>query len=273
MNEQDYSFVAKQLLDRAAIVLEPGKEYLLESRLGPVAKRHGLASVGDFIRQLRFADSNGLFKELVEAMVTTETSFFRDIHPFDTLRRTVIPELIRARTGERQLNIWCAASSSGQEPYTLAIILREYFPELFGWKINFLSSDISEDMLKRCREANYSQIEVNRGLPTALLLKYFRQEGARWQLADEIRAMVNFKPLNLAQPWPHIPQMDLVLMRNVMIYFDVETKKNILGRLKRILRADGYLILGGAETTFNLDESYRRVESLKGGFYRLAEKS
>jgi chemotaxis protein methyltransferase CheR len=272
MNEHDYSFVAKQLLDRAAIVLEPGKEYLLESRLGPVAKRHGLSSVADLICRLRISESNGLLKELVEAMVTTETSFFRDIHPFETLRRTVIPELIRARSSVRQLNIWCAASSSGQEPYTLAMILREYFPELFGWRINFLSTDISQDMLKRCREANYSQIEVNRGLPTPLLLKHFRQEGARWQLADEIRAMVDFKPLNLAQAWPHVPQMDLVLMRNVMIYFDVETKKNILGRLKSVLRADGYLILGGAETTFNLDDSYRRVEALKGGFYRLVER-
>jgi chemotaxis protein methyltransferase CheR len=272
MNEQDYSFVAKQLLERAAIVLETGKEYLLESRLGPVAKRHGLASVADFIRQLRISGSNGLLKELVEAMVTTETSFFRDIHPFETLRRTVIPELIRGRSSERQLNIWCAASSSGQEPYTVALILREYFPELIGWKVNCLSTDISQDMLSRSREANYSQIEVNRGLPTPLLLKYFRQEGARWQLADEIRMMVEFKALNLAQAWPHMPQMDLVMMRNVMIYFDVETKKVILGRLKRILRSDGYLILGGAETTFNLDDSYRRVETLKGGFYRLAEK-
>jgi chemotaxis protein methyltransferase CheR len=272
MNEQDYSFVAKQLFDRAAIVLEPGKEYLLESRLGPVAKRHGLPSVTDFVRQLRIFQSNGLFKELVEAMVTTETSFFRDVHPFETLRRTVIPELIRARSKERQLNIWCAASSSGQEPYTIALILREYFPELLGWKVNFISTDISEDMLKRCREANYSQIEVNRGLPTPLLLKYFRQQGMRWQLADEIRTMVDFKPLNLAQPWPHLPQMDLVLMRNVMIYFDVDTKKIVLGRLRRILRADGYLILGGAETTFSLDDSYQRVEALKGGFYRLAER-
>lgn len=272
MNEQDYSFVAKQLLDRAALVLEPGKEYLIEARLGPVAKRHGLASVAEFIGQLRKSGPNGLLKELVEAMVTTETSFFRDIHPFEALRRTVIPDLIRARSSEKQLNIWCAASSSGQEPYSVALILHEYFPALFGWKVHFLSTDISQAMLGRCREANYSQLEVNRGLPTPLLLKYFRQEGARWQLADEIRKMVDFKALNLAQSWPMMPQMDLVLMRNVMIYFDVETKKNILGRLKRVLRSDGYLILGGAETTFNLDDGYRRVENLKAGFYQLVNK-
>lgn len=269
MTERDYAFVAKQLLDRAAIVLEPGKEYLLESRLGPVAKRHGLSSATDFIVELQKSPSVDLMTEFIEAMVTTESSFFRDLHPFETLRREVLPELIAARSASRQLNIWCAASSSGQEPYTLAVILREYFPELMSWKLNVRATDISNDMLARCREGRYSQIEVNRGLPTPLLLKYFRQEGSRWRIVDELRAMVEFSPLNLAKPWPHLPQMDLIFLRNVMIYFDMPTKKEVLRRIRHILRADGYLILGGAETTFNIDASYKRVESLKGGYYRL----
>lgn len=272
MTEQDYSFVTKLLLDRSAIALEQGKEYLLEARLGPVAKRHGHASVAEFIGQLRKPGAQQLTAELVEAMVTTETSFFRDIHPFETLRRTVIPELIRARADEKQLNIWCAASSSGQEPYTVALIIREHFPELARWHVNILATDISNDMLERCREGRYSQIEVNRGLPTALLLKYFTQEGAKWQLDEKVRALVDFRKLNLIDAWPTMPPMDLILIRNVMIYFDVETKKAILRRISRNLRKDGYLILGGAETTMNLNDSFVRVENLKAGFYRLTDK-
>jgi chemotaxis protein methyltransferase CheR len=269
MTESDYGFVAQLLLERTAIALEPGKEYLVESRLAPVARRHGLGSVEEFIKLLRAPGARGLSDEVIEAMVTTETSFFRDIHPFETLRKTVIPEMIAARGNEKRLAIWCAASSSGQEPYTIAMILREYFPELTGWAIKFQATDISQEILGRAKEGRYSQIEVNRGLPAALLLKYFRQNGAHWQIADDIRRMIDFQPLNLAGMWPAMPAFDLVFLRNVMIYFDVETKKSILRRVARVLRPDGYLILGGAETTFNLDDSYKRVETLKAGYYRL----
>lgn len=272
MTEKDYSFVTKLLFDRSAIALEAGKEYLLDARLTPVAKRHGLANVDELIGQLRKPGAQQLTTELVEAMVTTETSFFRDIHPFETLKRTVIPELMRARANEKQLNIWCGASSSGQEPYTIALIIREYFPELSRWRVNFLATDISNDMLERCRTGRYSQIEVNRGLPTPLLLKYFTQVGANWQLDEKVRALVEFRRLNLVDAWPLMPLMDLVVLRNVMIYFDVDTKKAILRRIGRILHKDGYLILGGAETTLNLDDSFVRVENLKAGFYRLVDK-
>src|SRR5262249_53053714 len=200
----------------------------------------------------------------------TETSFFRDIHPFDALRKTVIPDLVRARQSTRRLNIWCAASASGQEPYTVALLLKEYFPELKDWTVAIIATDISREMLRRSKEGRYSQVEVNRGLPINLLLKYFRQEGAFWQLRDDVRSMVDFQPLNLAAPWPQMPAMDLVLLRNVMIYFEVETKKSILRRVARVLRLDGYLVLGGAETTFALDDSYSRIDNLKAGFYQLA---
>jgi chemotaxis protein methyltransferase CheR len=272
MTEQDYAYVAKQLLDRSSIVLEPGKEYLLESRLTPVARRHGLTTATEFIQKLRLTGGNGPMTELVEAMVTTETSFFRDVHPWETLRRTVIPEFIRTRGAERRLNVWCAASSSGQEPYTFALLLKEYFPELAGWTLKLVATDISNEMLRRSKEGRYSQIEVNRGLPIALLLKYFRQEGANWQLRQDVRDMIEFQLLNLAGLWPAMPPLDLILLRNVMIYFDVDTKKSILRKVSRVLRPDGYLMLGGAETTFNLDDSFRRVEGLMGGFYRLVAK-
>jgi chemotaxis protein methyltransferase CheR len=269
MTEHDYACFARVLRERCAIVLEPGKEYLLEARLAPVARRHGLTTVADIAGRLRTAGHNGLVTEVVEAMVTTETSFFRDIHPFEALRKAVIPDLVRARQTTRRLNIWCAASASGQEPYTVALLVKEYFPELKDWTVTILATDISRDMLRRSKEGRYSQLEVNRGLPINLLLKYFRQEGAFWQLRDDVRGMVDFQPLNLAAPWPPMPAMDLVLLRNVMIYFDVETKKSILRRVARVLKPDGYLVLGGAETTFGLDESYRRIDNLKAGFYQL----
>jgi chemotaxis protein methyltransferase CheR len=250
-------------------VLEPGKQYLVEARLTPVARRLNLGSLEELIAVLRRQPSDGLQNEIIEAMVTTETSFFRDVIPFETLRKNVIPELIGRRREERRLNIWCAACSSGQEPYSVALMLRDYFPELTGWNVRLLTSDISREMLARAREGRYTQFEVNRGLPVALLVKYFQQHGTSWQLKEEVRRMVEFQQINLASPWPFLPRMDLILLRNVMIYFDVETKKTILGRVAGLLRPDGYLLLGGAETTFNLHASFQRVEQLKGGFYQL----
>lgn len=269
MTDQDFDFIRKLLQDRSAIVLEAGKQYLVETRLTPLVRQLKLNSIGELVNQLRTQPSNGLHTQIVEAMVTTETSFFRDHHPFETLRKVVLPELIGRRRDERRLSIWCAASSTGQEPYSLVLLLRESFPELATWNVSLLATDISQEMLTRAREGRYNQIEVNRGLPAPLLVKYFKQQGLSWQLNADVRNQVEFKEINLAQPWPFLPRMDLVLIRNVMIYFDVETKKAILGRLARLLKADGYLLLGGAETTFNLDDSYRRVENLKSGFYQL----
>ena len=202
-------------------------------------------------------------------MVTTETTFFRDLHPFEALRKSLIPELIRKRQNERCLNIWCAACSTGQEPYSVALLIREHLPELRGWKVNILATDLSRNVLARARQGLYTQLEVNRGLPAALLVKHFRQHGTSWQLHDDLLAMVDFQELNLVSAWPPLPRMDIVFLRNVMIYFDVETKKGILGRIAKVLQSDGYLLLGGAETTFNLNDSYRRLEQFKTGFYQL----
>lgn len=269
MTAQDFEFVCRLVRDRSAIVLEPGKEYLVEGRLTPVARQLGLESVSGLVGRLRAAPDNGLAARVVEAMATTETSFFRDHHPFETLRTAVLPDLIRLRAGERRLDVWCAACSTGQEPYSLALLLREHFPNLAGWQVRILATDLSGEVLERAREGEYTQMEVNRGLPAALLARYFRQHGTRWELSEDVRRMVEFRELNLAKPWPHLPRMDLVFLRNVMIYFEAETKRSILGRAARLLRPGGYLLLGGAETTLNLDESFRRVEYLKGGFYQL----
>lgn len=269
MTDWDFDLIRKLLREHSAIVLEPDKQYLVETRLAPLVRQLQLQSIGDLIAQLRSQPGNGLCRQVVEAMVNTETSFFRDRHPFDELRKVVIPDLIARRREQRRLNVWCAACSSGQEPYSLALLFREHFPELDRWKISLLASDLSREVLTRARRGHFNQIEVNRGLPAALRVKYFEHHGADWRLKPALRNMVDFQEINLAQPWPSLPRMDLVLIRNVMIYFDVETKKVILERLARLLKPDGYLLLGGAETTFNLNESYRRVESLKSGFYQL----
>jgi chemotaxis protein methyltransferase CheR len=271
MTERDFDTVRRLLLERSAIVLEAGKEYLVESRLAPLVRQLHLNSLEELIAQLRTRTDNGLARQIVEAMVTTESLFFRDHHPFEALRKTALPELIKRRQGERGLSIWCAASSIGQEPYSVGMLLREHFPELAGWRISLLASDISHAVLARAREGCYSQIEVNRGLPAALLVKYFDQHGTHWQLKPDIRNMVNFREINLAGPWPILPRMDLVLLRNVMIYFDVDTKRTILQKLASLLRPDGYLLLGGAETTLNLNDSFRRVEPLKAGLYQLID--
>jgi len=264
-----FESLSRLLYAQCGLVLEPGKEYLVRGRLTPIMEKHRCQSLDQLLQRIQTNGSTGLLTEVIEAMVTTETSFFRDFHPFETLRKTVLPALIEQRRKKKQLNIWCAASSSGQEPYSIALLIRDAFPELESWKLFFSATDLSREMLTRCRTGRYSQLEVNRGLPTPLLLKWFKQEGANWQIDDRIRQTLSFSQLNLTQPWPPMPTWDLVLMRNVMIYFDAESKAAILARLTRVLAKDGFLILGGAETTLNLHDGYQRVETLKSGFYQL----
>ena len=267
---EDYAFLANLLRERCALVLGADKEYLIKSRLTPIAQRHQFGSITLLVDCIRREQHQGLVTEVVEAMVTTETSFFRDLHPFETLKQTVLPELIERRRGERRLNLWSAASSSGQEPYSLALLLKEYFPELASWQVNLTATDISQAMLQRSRTGRYSQAEVDRGLPAPLLHKWFHQAGGQWQLDDQVRTMVSFSQLNLASTWPCSPIWDLILLRNVMIYFDNDVKRAILGRMARALVPHGYLVLGGAETTFSLSDSFVRVEALKSGYYQLA---
>ncbi len=268
LSEAEFSYVRDLVYRQAAIVLEKEKNYLVEARLSPLARRHGFNTLTELVAQMRSQPSNGLSWHVVEAMTTNETSFFRDMHPFELLKKNVLPELIQRRAALRQINFWCAAASSGQEVYTILMLLRENFPQLQTWKISFLASDISKEMLERCREGCYSQLEVNRGLPAPLLVKYFQKIGTQWQIKDDLRRMVDFRQLNLAQAWPALPSMDVIFMRNVLIYFDMETKKGILSRVKKILKPDGTLFLGGAETTLNIDESYKRVQIGMTAYYQ-----
>jgi chemotaxis protein methyltransferase CheR len=270
MNTQEFDAICRLLREQSGISLEAGKEYLVETRLAPVLHELNLPSIGDLIAQLRSRGGIELSRQIVEALVTNETSFFRDSIPFEELRQSVIPDLMERRRAQRRLNIWCAASSTGQEPYSLALLFREHFPELAGWTVTLLASDISRQSLGRARSALYNQVEATRGLPDSFRTKYFEQQGTNWQLRRSVTRLVNFQEINLAGAWPALPRMDLILVRNVMIYFDVETKKSILSKMTRLLVPDGYLLLGGSETTFNLSDDFVRVGTLKSGFYQLS---
>lgn len=268
MTEADFNYVKELAARHAGIVLEPGKEYFVESRLGPLARSVGYGTLAEFIAQLRHAPVGTLHLQAVEALSTQETSFFRDFHPFEVLRQTLLPDLLRKRAAARELCIWCAAAATGQEPYSLAMLLREHFPQLAGWRVQLLATDLSEATLGRARAGAYTQLEANRGLGAALLVKYFRQDGAQWLIKEEVRRMVEFRPLNLIGSWPSLPPMDLVLMRNVLIYFNTATRQDILRRLRQVLRQDGYLLLGSAETTLHLDGSYELVQHERVTCYR-----
>lgn len=267
----DFNYIRKLVREYSAVALEADKDYLAELHLEPLARQAGVDSIADLVLKLRTQPFNRLHVQVIEALMTYETSFFRDIHPFEVLQNFLLPEFLKQRTVERSLNIWCAACSSGQEPYSIAMLIREHFPMLANWTLRLIASDISGEILARARNGRYSQLEVNRGLPETLREKYFQKQGKEWLLKEDIRRMVEFRSINLIEPWPLLPAMDIIFMRNVLIYFEVETKKAILGKVRRLLKPDGYLFLGGGETTINLDDSFERVQFHKTVCYRLRD--
>ncbi|GJL53227.1 MAG: chemotaxis protein CheR [Nitrospirales bacterium] len=261
--------ISNLVREHSAIVVESKKEYLVLARLEPIVKEEGFTSIADLICYVRRTPFGPLHRRIVEAMTTNETSFFRDLTPFEALRDEVLPELIKKRKDRKSVNIWCGASSSGQEPYSIALVIRELFSELDSWTINFIATDISSEMLHRCSEGKYSQLEVNRGLPVQLLLKYFSKNGRCWYVKDQLRNMIEFKEMNLAGPWLPFPKLDIVFLRNVLIYFDRETKQRILTKIREHMSGDGYLFLGGTETTLMLDQAFARVPVGRTACYRL----
>ncbi len=265
-------FFAAMVRKHSAIVLEDSKAYLIKARLEPIGKLHGCSTLDELARYVRARASDAaLLTEIIDAMTTNETSFFRDLHPFTQFKDTILPAIIERRAQQKTLRLWCAASSSGQEPYTLAMIIRENFPKLADWKIDFMASDISPSMLARCKEGFYSQLEVNRGLPAPMMVKYFKREGGGWRIRDDLRTMVDFRLINLIQPWPLMPMFDIVFIRNVLIYFDMAEKRTVLQKIRKTMTPDGYLFLGTAETTFNVDESFHRVSAGNATCYALTK--
>lgn len=270
MTPDALDYVCSLVRQRSAIELDGAKSYLIEARLMPLAQRYGFPSPIEMIRSLQRLPKTGMQQELVEAMTTNETSFFRDGHPFEALRTTILPELIPVLASRRSLNIWSAACSSGQEAYSIAMTLREHFPELNTWNVQILGTDLSDEVLARARSGRFGQIEIGRGLSPALQDKYFRREGAQWELISAIRSMASFMKMNLIERWPTLPKMDVVFLRNVLIYFAPEIKKAILEKVRGVLAPHGKLFLGAAETTLGLDPAYVRVQVANSVYYRLA---
>lgn len=263
------SFVCTLVRDRSAIELDANKAYLIDARLAPLAKQHGFASTADFILGAKQNRQPVIEKQLVEALTTNETSFFRDSHPFEALKKHLIPEIRKHRANDRSLNIWSAACSTGQELYSIAMLIRENFPDLLNWNINLLGTDLSDQVLARAQAGDFAQVEMNRGLPAPLLVKYFKRHGMHWTIIPEIRAWATFRKLNLIDQWSGIPTMDVIFLRNVLIYFSPATKKQILQKIRRVMAPHGILFLGAAETTTNLDDSFVRYQIDNSVFYRL----
>lgn len=256
--DADFAYIQQLLHARAGFILESDKHYLIETRIAPVLQDYGLASLRQLVIRLQTEPTPRLERATVEALVNGETSFFRDVYCFDSLRNAVLPRLIEERRADRTLRIWSAACSTGQEPYSIAMLLTESFPELADWDVRILATDISTMHLARARAGRYAQFEVNRGLPASLLVRHFDQEGTDWIIQPALRTAMRFSEINLVGDWPTVPPMDLVLLRNVMIYWDLETKQEVLRRVRRVLRPGGCLTLGAAETASFLDEAFER---------------
>jgi chemotaxis protein methyltransferase CheR len=264
MTPEDFGFLRKLLKERSGLVLAPEKQYLAESRLLPLARKNGMSTLAELVHRLKAPHTASLAAQVVDAMTTNETFFFRDKIPFELFRDTVMPALIAARAREKSIRIWCAAASTGQEPYSLAMLLKGMGAQLAGYKVTILATDLCAEVLERAREGNYSQFEVQRGLPIQLLVKFFSQTGERWQIAQELRAMVQFRTLNLLADFKPLGTFDLVFCRNVLIYFDQPTKTGVLERIARQLPDDGYLVLGAAETVVGLTDLLKPVTDKRG---------
>jgi len=269
ISPQAFTFVRELVRAESAIVLESGKEYLVESRLVPLARAAGHPDVDAYVADLSKRRTPSALKQVVEALTTNETSWFRDSDPFTALRQTVFPALAKTRAN-RTLRIWAGACSSGQEPYSIIMTALDT-PELAGWKVELVATDLSEEMLDRSRKGEYSQLEVNRGLPATTLVRHFERAGLNWRINQSIRERVEFRSLNLTRPFPPMGRFDVVFLRNVLIYFDLPTKRDVLKRVRQVMAPDGHLFLGAAEMTMGVDDAWERVPAGRSSVYRIRE--
>ena len=266
MTPSDYEYLRKLLKDHSGLDLSADKQYLIESRLLPLSRKCGVPGIGDLVQKMK-GGSSLIIAQVVEAMTTNETFFFRDKVPFEHFRDTIIPEMLRARANRKSIRIWCAAGSTGQEPYSLAMSLKEMGAALAGWRVEIIATDLSTEVLEKSKSGVYSQFEVQRGLPIQLLVKYFKQNGEFWQISPELRAMVQHRQLNLLHDFSQLGVFDVIFCRNVLIYFDQDTKINIFDRLARGMEGDGFLVLGAAETVVGLTDVFKPFPD-KRGLYR-----
>ncbi len=271
MNVTDFELIAKILKERSGLALNKEKAYLLESRLNPVARKWSFDGFDELAQAIRNGKDEALLVDVTEAMTTNESFFFRDQKPFDQFNDIVLPHMLETRATKRSFRIWSAACSSGQEPYTLAMLLKEHAGKLAGWNVEIVATDLSNEILDKAKEGLYSQFEVQRGLPIALLVKYFVQVGDRWQIDDSLRKMVKFQQLNLLGGLSSLGRFDVIFCRNVLIYFDTPTKTDVLEGMANILAPDGFLYLGGAETVLGTTDRFQIMQGQRG-IYSLASQ-
>ncbi len=263
MTPPDYEYLRKLLKDQSGLDLSADKQYLIESRLVPLSRKVALSGIPELVQKMK-AGSASLIAQVVEAMTTNETFFFRDKIPFDHFRQSIMPEILEARAARKSVRIWCAAGSTGQEPYSLAMCLQEMESQLAGWRVEIIATDLSQEVLEKSRAGLYSQFEVQRGLPIQLLVKYFKQTGEFWQINPDIRAVVQHRQLNLLHDFSLLGAFDVIFCRNVLIYFDQDTKIDIFHRLCKIMEPDGFLVLGAAETVVGLTDAFKLYADKRG---------
>jgi chemotaxis protein methyltransferase CheR len=264
MNNTDFAYIAALLKERSGLIVTPEKTYLFETRLLPVARRANLGTLEQLIAAMRTGRNEALIGEVVDAMTTNETSFFRDRHPFEAMKKVLLPGLIERRAAQKHLRIWSAACSTGQEAYSLAMMLRDDFPLLAGWRVEIVGTDISPSVVTRAKDGVYSTFEVQRGLPIQLLVKHFEQVGEQWRIKPEVRRMADFRLFNLLGDLAPLGQFDIILCRNVLIYFDLPLKARVLDGMHQRLARDGGLILGGAESVFGICDKFTDIAGLRG---------
>ncbi len=267
MTPADFDYLKKLLKETSGLVLGDEKQYLVESRLMPIARKASLSGLGELVQKIKAPGGDRFKSDVVEAMTTNESFFFRDKVPFDLFRNTMLPAMIAARAAQRRIRIWCAAASTGQEPYSLAMCLKEASASLAGWRVEIIGTDLSNEVIEKAKAGIYSQFEVQRGLPVQLLVKYFAQVGEMWQIAPEIRAMVQYRNLNLLHDFTSLGRFDIVFCRNVLIYFDQPTKVAVMSKIARMLESDGYFVLGAAETVVGLTDVFKPVPEKRGLYF------
>lgn len=268
MTPSDYDYLCSFLLGSSGLSLGTNKEYLVKSRLIPLAQSWNLADLTELVATLRRGGDPQLRIAVTEAMTTNETSFFRDRQPFEDLKNELLPDMLADRKISRRLRIWCAATATGQEPYTIAMLLNEFLPDVAQWRIEIVATDIAHKALDRAKSGLYSQFEVQRGLPIQLMMKYFDQVPQGWQVKDRLRKMITWKQLNLLDRFSHLGRFDIVFCRNVLIYFETETKTDILNRVRDVIAPDGYLFLGAAETVLGICDRFQRHSICRSAVYR-----
>ncbi|HKS99693.1 MAG TPA: protein-glutamate O-methyltransferase CheR [Rugosimonospora sp.] len=267
LSPTNFTFVSRLVRQEASIILEPGKEYLVEGRLLTLARKAGVSGVDEFLTQVQSRIDLAANHAIVDALTTNETSWFRDREPFQALTDAVMPALVTARAATRNIRIWSAACSSGQEPYSIAMLMEDALPA--GWRYEVMASDISSEMIKRAETGEFTQVEMNRGLPAQMLVRHFERHGTAWRISPALRRSVTFRRLNLDTPLPSHQPFDVIFLRNVLIYFDVATKRSVLKNVSQLLRPDGWLFLGAAETTIGVDDRFERVAAGRASAYRL----